>query len=229
VERILVIDPDDRVAALLTAALELQGYAVDRIEGGPHAANLAAGGDYALVLLELLLPSMDGRDVLRQVCAERPDRKVFVVSSRDSIAERVEVLEAGAVDFVGKPFHLPELLARIDVRVAEGRPRPAGHTVRRGMVLDPMRRRARHGGQWVRLTEREYRVLEHLVDADPRVCSKDEVLANVWGIVDRASESRDVEMYVHRLRVKLGRDAIVTVRGEGYCINRKQRPNASRV
>jgi DNA-binding response OmpR family regulator len=218
-ERILVVDPDDRVAALLASALIGRGYVIDRIEGGRRAAELAVAGDYALVLLELMLPGADGRDVLGQISRERPDRKVFVISSRDTVADRVECLNAGAVDFVGKPFNLEELLARIEVRVAEGRPQPAGHRFRHGLALDPMRRRARRGGAWVQLTEREYLLLAHLLGEGQDVYSREDLLAGVWGITDDGS-STYVEMYVHKLRSKLGPDAIKTVRGSGYCVNR---------
>src|SRR5581483_1789158 len=227
-ERILVVDPDDRVAALLANALIGRGYVIDRIEGGRRAAELAVAGDYALVLLELLLPGGDGRKVLNQICQERPDRKVFVISSRDTVADRVECLEAGAVDFVGKPFNLEELLARIEVRVAEGRPRQEGQSLRHGLALDPMRRRARRGGAWVRLTEHEYLLLSHLLGEGQDVYAREELLEGVWGITDDRS-STYVEMYVHKLRAKLGRDAIKTVRGLGYCVNRGGTANQPRL
>jgi DNA-binding response OmpR family regulator len=219
-DRILVIEPDDRVAGLIGSALVERGYVVDRIDGGPRAADLAVGGDYALVLLELLLPVADGRAVLEQIHRERPDRKVFVVSTRASVSDRIECFDQGAVDFLSKPFDLQELLARIEVRVSEGRPRAAGQR-RSGhnLALDPTARQVRRGGKWVRLTEREYRLLSHLVDSGTRVCSREELLAGVWGITDDDGSSTYVEMYIHKLRTKLGRDAIKTVRGSGYCVN----------
>ncbi len=218
-ERILVIEPDDRVAALVGTALAERGYVVDRIDRGTRAADLAVAGDYVLVLLELMLPDLDGREVLRQVCRQRPDRRVFVVSSRDTVAERVECLEEGAVDFMGKPFDIAELLVRVEVRVTEGRPRPRGQRLSsHNLSLDPTTRKVRRGGRWIGLTDVEYRVLAHLIDNGARTCSRDELLNVVWGLDDDSS-SRYVEMYVSKLRSKLGRDAIRTVRGAGYCVN----------
>jgi DNA-binding response OmpR family regulator len=220
VDRILVIEPDDRVAGVIGNALSERGYVVDRIDGGPRAADLAVAGDYALVLLELLLPASDGRAVLAQIQRERPDRKVFVVSTRANAGDRVESFELGAVDFLSKPFDLMELLARVEVRVAEGRPRHAGQRLTgHNLALDPTQRQVRRGGQWIRLSEREYRLLSHLVGNGPRVCSREELLAGVWGITDDDGSSTYVEMYVHKLRTKLGRDVIRTVRGSGYCVN----------
>ncbi len=220
VDRILVIEPDDRVAALLGTALAERGYIVDRIDGGPRAGDLAVGGDYALVLMELLLPGADGTAVLRQIHLERPDRKVFVVSARSGVGDRVESFDHGAVDFVSKPFDLSELMARVEVRLAEGRPRPAGKRLSgHNLALDPTARKVRRGGRWIRLTDREYRLLAHLLDNGARACSREELLHAVWGIAEDDGSSTYVEMYVSKLRSKLGRDAIRTVRGSGYCVN----------
>jgi len=217
-DRILVIEPDDRVAGLIGNALRERGYVVDRIDGGPRAADLAVAGDYALVLMELALPGVEGRDVLTHISTGRPDRKVFVLSTLAGAADRVDSFDRGAVDFLAKPFDLQELLARVEVRIAEGRPRPLGHRASRHLAMDPTERQVRRGGKWIRLTEREYRLLSHLVESGSRVCSRDELLAGVWGIADDGS-STYVEMYVHKLRAKLGRDVIRTVRGSGYCVN----------
>ena len=219
-DRILVIEPDDRVAELIGTALIDRGYVVDRIDGGPRAADLAIAGDYALVLLELTLPTSSGRAVLEQVHRERPNRKVLVISARASATARVECFALGAVDFLQKPFDIHELLARIEVRVAEGRPRAVGQRLAdHNLALDPTARQVRRGGRWIRLTEREYHLLSHLVDSGSRVCSREELLARVWGITDDDGTSTYVEMYIHKLRTKLGRDAIKTVRGAGYCVN----------
>jgi two-component system, OmpR family, response regulator len=218
VDRILVIDPDDRVAALISRELTDRGFAVDRIDGGPRVAEVAIAGDYELVLLELVLPGIDGRRVLETICTQRPDRKVFVVSARVAVADRVDALELGAVDYLCKPFDLRELLARIEVRIFEGRPKPAGHRLSgANLALDPAGRRVRRGGSWIDLTDREYLLLSHLVGSGTRICSREELLSRVWGITDGGT-STHVEMYVHKLRSKLGRDAIKTVRGAGYCV-----------
>src|ERR1700730_1842633 len=132
-------------------ALTDRGYVVDRIDGGLRAGELAVAGDYALVLLELLLPDADGRGVLEHIHVERPDRKLFVVSPRPSVGDRVQSFRHGAVDFLCKPFDIQELLARVEVRVAEGRPRPVGQrSAGHNLALDPAARKVRRGGKWIR-------------------------------------------------------------------------------
>jgi DNA-binding response OmpR family regulator len=205
-------------------ALVQRGYAVDRIDGGPHAAELALAGDYALVVLDLVLADgLDGRTVLKAVHEQRPDRKVFVVSARSTSAIRVECLDGGAVDFLTKPFDLGEFLARVDIRcvdrVAAGqRTQVSG----RFFALDPLDRKVRRSGEWISLTHREYLLLAHLVASGEKVSTRQDLLAALWGITEDDGVNSHVEMYVHKLRRKLGRDAICTVRGShvGYRINR---------
>jgi DNA-binding response OmpR family regulator len=230
VDRILVVDPDDRVAELVERAMADRGYAVDRIEGGPRAGDLAVAGDYALVLMELVMPGCDGLAVLRQIHVARPGRKVVVMSARARAADRVECFECGAVDFLDKPFDLRELLARIEVRMAEGQPRYSAQRVSvHNLALDPTAREVRRGGRWIRLTEREYRLLSQLVADGARVYSREELLAGVWGITDDHKTSKLLEMYVHRLRSKLGSDVIKTVRGAGYRVTGSEPKTTDRV
>jgi DNA-binding response OmpR family regulator len=218
-DRILIIDPDDRSADLMSRGLMERGYTVDRTDGGSRAADLAIGGDYALVVLDLLLArGADGTGVLREIHEQRPDRKVFVVSAVSNVANRIECLEAGAVDFLRKPFDLGEFLARVEVRCSDGRHGTARRRCGHSLALDPYDRKVRKNGRWISLTDREYLLLSRLVESGEQACSRRDLLQELWGITDDDGVNTHVEMYISKLRRKLGRDVIQTVRGAGYRI-----------
>ena len=216
--KILVIDDEPEVAGFVQRALVADGHDVTSAYDGAVGLGMALNDDPDLIVLDLVMPGVDGRNVLRALRATRPAARVMVLSAESDVGARVELLEAGAVDFLGKPFALRELLARVRARVA---PTPgAGHNpvdvVRAGqVVLELQTRRLRIGERVEMLSEREFLLVRHLMRRAGRVCSREELLAEVWGYAfDPATNVVDV--CVARLRHKLRRDVIRTVRNVGY-------------
>jgi len=219
--QVLVVEDDDRVARFLAGALRARADVVDVAPTGPLGLERALNTDYAMILLNLRLPGLSGEAVLQRTLAAKPDQPVIMLAGPSSTEERVRCLENGAVDVVGKPFSLAELLARIDARLC--RIGPAGRTGGRGtgtVTLEPMRRRARYRASDVGLTEREFQLLAYLVRRAPEVASRRELLEGVWGRGPAPTPlpvtSTLLQTYVSRLRHKLGDDVIETVHGTGY-------------
>ena len=178
---------------------------------------LARDRPYDLVILDLLLPRVDGRTVLRELLARRPRQSVLILSALTDSASKVETLELGAEDYLAKPFSFEELLARVRVRIRALRTQAQRLRVGR-LTLDLVGRRADAGAGPVLLAEREYLLLRELMRHPGETLSKERLLASVWGYhFDPGSNVVDV--YVRRLRAKLGPELIRTLRGEGYRID----------
>lgn len=212
-----MIEDDDRIGRLVTRALEGGGLLAERAATGTAGLDAALQRDFDLVVLDLMLPGMDGRQVLDRLLERRPDQRVLVLSAVPEISTRVAVLEAGATDFLGKPFAVAELVARVRARLRAAPPGDAARWLQVGPVrLDLHRRRATVNGVQVDLPLREFLLLQHLMTRAGRPCTRDELLADVWGLhFDPGSNVVDV--YVRRLRGKLDRaDRIETVRSVGY-------------
>jgi two-component system OmpR family response regulator len=213
--RILVIDDEQRILRFVVRGLQAEGFQVDSADNGVDGLGSALTGHYDLVVLDLLMPGLDGAAVLRRLLAERPAQAVIVLSCLTAAAIKVRCLELGAEDYLAKPFSLDELLARVRVRM-----RSAGRStslVVGRLRLDLIRREADSGAGPVALAEREFLLLLELMQSLGGVVSKQRLLSAVWGYrFDPGSNVVDV--YIRRLRAKLGADAIVTVRGEGYRI-----------
>jgi DNA-binding response OmpR family regulator len=216
--RILVIDDEPEVVRFVERALIGDGHEVTAANDGALGLGMALNGDPDLVVLDLVMPGVDGRNVLRALRATRPDIRVLVLSAESGVRARVELLEAGAVDFLGKPFAIRELLARVTARLAtEVQPGGRADDVLRvgSVALDLQARTLCVGGRIDCLTEREFLLLRHLMRRADRVCSREELLAEVWGYAfDPATNVVDV--CVARLRHKLRHDLIRTVRNVGY-------------
>jgi DNA-binding response OmpR family regulator len=217
VSRVLLIEDDDRIARLVARALENEGFPVARASTGPEGLNTALAADFDLVILDLMLPGMDGSEVLERLMVERPEQRVLVLSAVPEIGTRVAVLEAGATDFLGKPFAVAELIARIRARLRSSVPGAAARWLRVGPVrLDLRRHRAEVHGVDTDLPLREFMLLQHLMQRAGRTCSRDELLADVWGLTFDPG-SNVVDVYIRRLRGKLDRpNRIETVRNVGY-------------
>jgi DNA-binding response OmpR family regulator len=213
---ILVIDDEPRIAAFVARALEAHGFAVESAIGGAEALARVRDGRYALVVLDLMMPGVDGIEILRAARAlERPPR-VIVLSARSDVAAKVRCLELGASDYVTKPFALTELVARVRARLRE--PGPGGSMPvlqAGGIVLDTGRRTADAGDGPVELTAREFALLSHLLRRAGQVCSREELLDAVWSY-SHDPGTNVVDVCVRRLRSKLGRHRIETVRHAGY-------------
>jgi DNA-binding response OmpR family regulator len=213
--RILLVEDEPRIRDFITRALVTAGYAVTSAGCGTEGLRLARASDYDLVILDLIMPDIDGRRVLAQVLRERREQAVLVLSCLADVTTKVDCLELGAQDYLTKPFSLAELLARVRVRL-RGEAHAVGEVLKAGdLVLDVGRLEANIGHGPVALTRLEFLLLRELMEHAGQSVGKGQLLASVWGY-DFDPGSNVVDVCVRRLRSKLGFGLIKTVRGEGY-------------
>src|SRR5512132_994446 len=215
--RILVIDDEPRILGFLARGLRAEGYAVDVADNGTDALRIARRNPYDLVLLDLLLPGVDGLSVLHELNRSLPMLPVVIVSARSDVPTKLRGFGLGASDYVSKPFSFDELVARVRVHSRRRAPRNNDGLVHAGaLTLDLARRQARVGELVTDLSDREFRVLHHLVEHAGEVVSRERLLSQVWGYhFDPGSNVVDV--CVRRLRKKLGAGELIeTVRHAGY-------------
>jgi DNA-binding response OmpR family regulator len=212
---LLVIEDEARIASFIKVGLESEGFAVDRAATGRDALDRLTTGTYDLVVLDLILPDMAGEEVLRRIRATRPRLPVIVLTAKDAIVDRVANLNAGADDYVTKPFSFSELLARIRARLRAAEQSESSVLSHGAIRLDLERREARVGETPVDLTARALALLETFMRHPDQVLSQVQLLDRVWGY-DYDPGSNVVEVYVGYLRKKLGPDIIETRRGVGY-------------
>lgn len=216
--RILLVEDDRMIAEGVRRALKADGWAVDWVQDGESVLTaLAAGEIYDLMLLDLGLPKRDGIEVLSTLRARGHGLPVLILTARDAVAERVKGLDAGADDYLVKPFDLDELAARMRalLRRQAGRSEPQ---IRYGaLTLDPASHRVTLAEQPVALSAREFALLEALLARPGAVLSKSQLEEKVYGWGEEIG-SNTVEVYIHALRKKLGADLIRNVRGLGYMI-----------
>jgi len=217
-DRVLVVDDEPGVLRFLTRALHAEGLDVDTASSGEEGYRLAKANAYAVVVLDLLMPGTDGFSVLRRTLHHRPDQAVIVLSCQSDTSSKVRCLDMGAVDYLGKPFALNELLARIRARMRERVVADGYRLASRALTLDPVRHEVRTAGRTVLLTRRESTLLAELIKNAGNSVSKQRLLSSVWGY-DFDPETNVVDVYVRRLRRKLGPEAICTVRGIGYGVD----------
>jgi DNA-binding response OmpR family regulator len=220
-QRLLVIDDEPSIRSMVVRALQAAGYAIDSADDGESGLDRALTGEYRLVILDLVMPRTDGREVLNQLRQSRPEQSVLVLSCLSDVTTKVSCLDMGAQDYLTKPFSFDELLARVRVQLRGDQPgqdHPAGDMLRSGrLVVDLGRMQADAGLGPVPLTRLEMLLLRELVEHPGASVSKSALLASVWGMgFDPGSNVVDV--CVRRLRSKLGFDLIKTVRGAGYRI-----------
>jgi len=217
--RILVVDDEPQIRDVVTRALEGAGYGIDSAADGATGLEMALSGEYRLVILDVVMPARDGRQVLRQLRRLRPDQRVLVLSCLSEVTAKVDLLDAGAKDYLTKPFSLDELLARVRVQLRsdhEAGEQLAGDIIRAGrLVLDLGRMQADAGFGPVPLTRLEILLLRSLMEHAGESVPKGSLLASVWGI-DFDPGSNVVDVCVRRIRSKLGFELIETVRGAGY-------------
>jgi DNA-binding response OmpR family regulator len=215
--RILVTEDESRIRAFVTRALEAEGFSIDGAGDGEEALRLARRQRYDLVVLDLLLPRIDGLAVLRALRHGDPEVPVVILSARSDLPTKLRGFELGASDYVQKPFALDELLARIRAQLRRPRFDEDERLLRAGhLVLDLARHQVRHEDVAVDLTPKEFRLLLYLAERPGEVVSRERLLAEVWGY-HFDPRSNVVEVCVRRLRKKFGSDApIETVRTVGY-------------
>jgi DNA-binding response OmpR family regulator len=215
---ILVVEDEAGIADFLERGLRAEGYVVRVAGDGEEGARLAVEPEVDLVVLDRMLPGIDGLEVLTRVRRSRPLLPVIMLTAKAEVADRVEGLESGATDYVIKPFAFAELLARIRARLRDG----AGSErviEAAGIRLDLIEREARRDGVATRLPEREADLLAYLMRNEGRVCTREELLSSVWGY-EHDPGTNIVQVYVGYLRRKLARPGspapIETVRSVGY-------------
>ena len=215
--RILVIEDEPRILAFLSRGLEAEGFTVHGATDGVEGLRLALDRSYDLIVLDLLLPRLDGLSMLRELQRLRPELPVVVVSARADVPTKVRAFGLGAHDYLTKPFSFDELVARIRARLRRPLAADDGQVLLAGRIsLDVTRRQVRVGGDGVALTDREFRLLHHLVRHAGEVVTRESILSEVWGYQFDPG-SNVVDVCVGRLRKKLGPGAsIETVRHAGY-------------
>ncbi len=215
--RLLLVEDDPMVGEAVREGLRLEGYAVDWVRDGKAAEAALAANAFALVLLDLGLPRKDGIEVLRGLRSRRDATPVLILTARDTVKQRIEGLDAGADDYLVKPFDLDELSARVRalLRRASGRAAPV---IEHGRVsVDPAAREVRVDGAPVALSAREYALVEALTERPGIVLSRAQLEERLYGWGEEVS-SNAIEVHIHNLRRKLGDDVIRNVRGVGYMI-----------
>ena len=219
--RILVVEDDPMIGKTLVTALQQDGYTVDWVKDG-QAGKIAldtAAGAYSLVLLDLGLPRKSGLDLLREVRRAGNKVRVLIVTARDAVADRVAGLDAGADDYLVKPFSLDELAARMRALLRRDVAREDNVLRNGALALDPVAHTLTRGGALVDLSAREFALLAALLERPGTALSKAQLEERLYGWGEEV-ESNAVEVHVHNLRKKLGADAIRTIRGVGYVIAR---------
>ena len=215
--RLLLVEDDPMIGEAVADLLRAEHYAVDWARDGDAADTALRTQPYDLVLLDLGLPRRDGITVLRDMRARKNRTPVLVATARDAVAQRIEGLDAGADDYVLKPYDLDELLARIRalLRRAAGRDEPVYE--HKGVCINPATREATVNGVPVVLSAREWAVLEPLIARPGMVLSRQQLEDKLYGWGDEVS-SNAVEVYIHGLRKKLGPELVLNVRGVGYLV-----------
>ncbi|MCU0723624.1 MAG: response regulator transcription factor [Planctomycetes bacterium] len=222
--KILVVEDEAAIRRGIVDALRFAGYEVEEAADGEEGLARAVAPGLDLVLLDLMMPKMDGFTVLKEARKARPRLPVIILTARGAEDDRVRGLKGGADDYVVKPFSAKELLARVEavLRRSAERPNPLGALELGGARVDFERREiALADGTRQELTDKEGALLSYLAESRGRAVSRKEILERVWGIDATGLDTRAVDMLVARLRAKLGpggEDAVRTVRGTGYAI-----------
>ena len=221
--RILVVEDDRKVAAFIQRGLEEEGYAVDVLHDGSEAGVHATCIDYDAAVLDLMLPGRSGLQVLRDLRAKKGDLPVLVLTAKDSLDERIAGLDAGADDYMVKPFALAEVSARLRALLRRGQPRQVRLRMA-NLELDPVKRIVTRAGRRIDLRPKEYALLEFLMRNADRPVTRSLIIEHVWDI-HFDSISNVVEVHINALRHKIDREfdvpLIHTIRGVGYMLTDK--------
>jgi two-component system copper resistance phosphate regulon response regulator CusR len=222
--RILVVEDEKGIANFIREGLTEEGFAVDVAPDGPIGREMVLAHDYDLVLLDWMLPGLSGIDLCRLIRKEKIPVPVIFLTSKDTVQDTVFGLEAGANDYIRKPFQFEELLARIRVQL---RPHDGASSLLQlgDLTIDPDRHEVRRDSEQIPLTPKEFSLLEFLVRNKGKVCSRTRIIEHVWD-VHFDSDTSVIDVYVNYLRNKLDPDNmhgyIQTVRGVGYVVRDHQ-------
>jgi DNA-binding response OmpR family regulator len=218
-ERVLVIEDEPGIVDFVRRGLDAEGFAVETATDGVDGERLALGGDFDAIVLDLMLPRRGGIEVLRSVRQAIPNVPVIVLSARGEIEDRVAGLEAGAVDYLVKPFSMAELVARVRAQLRVVAQASANTLAAEGIEVDLLSRKVRRDGHTAVLSTTEFELLVYLLRHHGQVVSREQILSSVWGY-EHDPATNVVDVYVGYLRRKLGRPdrpaPIFTVRAVGY-------------
>ena len=220
-QRILIVEDEAAIAMTIRDRLESEGFEVCVADNGNDGLRLAAADDWDAIVLDLMLPGVDGLTLCRDLRGRGVNTPILMLTARDQTVDKVVGLRIGADDYLAKPFEMIELLARIDAllrRSAKPAPRASEYSIGRS-VLDLRSQELRHDGNAVPLSTQEFKLLKYLYEHRGEVLDRDELLSAVWGY-DEETYTRTVDVHVASLRQKLGdrgrQSIILTVRGRGY-------------
>jgi len=219
--RVLVVEDEKKTASFIRKALQSEGFAVDVCGNGIEALSAPSATPFDVIVLDIMLPGRDGLSVLRQWRQQHKATPVLLLSARGEVSERVEGLDAGADDYLAKPFALVELIARVRALTRRGSESKFSVLRVADLILDTITHRAQRGGVDIELTAREYRLLEFLMRSAGRLCGRMMILEKVWDY-DFDPNTNLVDVYIMRLREKIDADfepkLLHTVRGTGYVL-----------
>lgn len=213
--RILLVEDDQQLGESLEAALRLEGYAVDWLDSGEAVRAALGATPYDLLLLDLGLPGVPGMQVLRQLRADKHSLPVMILTARRTLGDKVDGLDAGADDYLTKPFEMDELFARLRSLLRRDGSHKSKELEAAGIVLDPVLRTVSFGGEALSLTAREFAILEILMRNAGRFVSRARLEEGIYSWGEEVG-SNTIEVYVSRLRKYFGSDCIETMRGVGY-------------
>jgi DNA-binding response OmpR family regulator len=220
--RLLLIEDEEKVSRLIVRGLTAERFAVDVAADGSNGLELAQTYTYDLIILDLMLPRLNGTEVLRQIRAQNEHVPVLILTARDALGDKVEHFEIGADDYLTKPFAFAELLVRVKALLRRGAVSRSNVLKVADLELDRLTQQVRRAGQRVELTAKEYALLEYLMSNAGRVLSRTMIIEHVW---DQSFDGATniVDVYVRHLRNKVDeghqRKLIRTVRGVGYAIS----------
>jgi len=214
-----VVEDDPLLCDALQVGLRQAGFAVDGFSTARQALTALSTTEYELVVLDIGLPGMDGLTLLRRLRTDRQELPVIILTARDTVGDRVAGLDAGADDYLIKPFDMQELQARVRALLRRAHARSAPVIAFRDLVIDPAGHEVRKAGQQVDLSNREFAILMDLMEHRGVARSREQLEQSLYGW-NEDIESNAVEVHVHHLRRKLGADLIHTLRGVGYVIRK---------
>ena len=227
--RFLVVEDEKRIADFLSRGLESAGYAVDVAGDGGNAIEMVHHTEYDLVILDMMLPDMDGLQVLQKIRNRKTSPPVLILSARGAVDDRVKGLELGADDYLVKPFAFVELLARVRVLLRRGQPTPERLQVG-DLVLDCIRRKVTRNNESIELAPKEFSILEYMMRNRGRPLSRTMIVEHVWDM-DYDGLTNIVDVYIRHLRSKIDdkwpMKLIHTVRGIGYMLDIPEKENAA--
>lgn len=213
--RILVVEDEHKIGSSIKRGLEQEGYAVDLAYDGEEGYDLASGEDYSVIVLDLMLPKMDGMQVCRKLRAEGKHTPILILTARGEINDRVDGLNAGADDYLVKPFAFAELVARIKALSRRPKEELGNILSAGGLSLDTVNYSVFKDGKPIELSKKEFALLEFLLRHKGKVVTKEQIMQNVWDY-EADILPNTVEVFIGYLRNKIGAELIKTVRGFGY-------------